>query len=374
MSLSAPSPAVASPEGDELERCYTLSPGIEFAVVAGMRLVFKSSSVKVEMEGESAVAFAQKIVPMLSPHRSVEELSALTGFDRSDLASHLAGLHDSGVLSHSRRDTPDERTAASALYDLLEPLGYNADYVSKRLLAQKIAVLGLEASGVECALQLGLAGVGEVHLYDPGFAKPDDPAAIAGDTVKARHALAADYLRGRGIKSQVYSSLAAAWTKEEVARLAGEMEIIICSVDTDNAHVAHWVNKAVHETGKIAAFVTIQGGKAVVGPIVFPHETACFMCYRMRYLATRDDFAVDMEFEEQRDKRRGSSAVREPCLPSLQPVAAGILSAEIIKTVLSAGRHGLAGRIIEYDGFEGRFTEHEVLAQPNCPVCSKKNC
>ena len=367
------SPTVDSPAGGGLGRCYTLSPGIDYAVIAEKRLVFKSSSVKVEMEGESAVAFGRQVVPLLSAERSVEDLSALTGYDPQDLSSHLSGLHDSGVLSHERRAAADERTAASALHELLEPLGYSAGHVSKRLSAQKVAVLGLESAGVEIALQLGLAGFGEIHLYDPGLPRPDDPAAIYGADPKARHALAAGYLPGRGVRSLVHASSADGWTKEEVARLAGAADILVCAIDTDNAHVAHWVNKAVFETGKIAAFVSMQGGKAVAGPIVFPHETACFMCYRMRYLAARDDFAADMAFEEQRDKRRQASAFRDPCLPSLLPVAAGILSAEIIKTVLSAGRHGLAGRIIEYDGFEGRFTEHEVLAQPNCPVCSKKN-
>ena len=50
-----------------------------------------------------------------------------------------------------------------------------------------------------------------------------------------------------------------------------------------------------------ALYGQIAAARALVGPLVVPGETACYMCWRMRAIASEEDFEAAMRFEELND-------------------------------------------------------------------------
>ena len=93
----------------------------------------------------------------------------------------------------------------------------------------------------------------------------------------------------------------------------------------------------------------------------------------MRALATENEYGDAMALEEARDRKRGASRERGPTMLSVTPVAAGMLAGELLKALVAIGHHASVARVLEWDGIEGRLTSHEILVQPSCPVCGKKN-
>ena len=349
-------------------------PGTEWVQLGETSGALRSATGRATLEGPNAAAFMADVIPLLGEPRDLRGIAtASVRVPVEELQRYLRELVAAGLIEPAA-----EAAGRSGARSYVEPLaealalhGRSAAAVAARLGEQRVAVVGLESVGAEIAREVARWGVRALTLVDARAVRPDDPGQISGG--ESRQAALAAELAARHPGLAV-AAPAAAWSAEAVAALAGEIDILVAAVDRDHAAVAHWVNRAALAHRRIAAFASVDGSAATVGPIVFPGETACYMCFRMRAIACADDYAAAMAFEEARDARRTAAAAREPTFGPAVAVAAGLLAGELAKAVAALGRHALAGRVVEWDGMLARWSEHEVLRQPDCPACSKKNC
>jgi bacteriocin biosynthesis cyclodehydratase domain-containing protein len=363
------------PASDIAARRYRLAPGVEFAVVEGDRIVFRSEAVRVRLEGRSTVEFVERVVPLLDGATTVADVARQAGgLDPIDLDGHLAALADAGVIEQVEQHTDgNERAGSSPLHEMFEQAGRHRAQSRERVASTRFAVFGLESAGAPIALELARAGAGEIALVDPFPPRDDDPSQLGLEQAQTRQQAVARQLERARYAGRIKLPLDTAWDREAVAGIAAQADVLISAIDRDHAAVAHWVNRAAHAHQRIAAFASISGAKGYVGPVVFPQETPCFMCYRMRALATENEYGDAMALEEARDRRRGPAREREPTMLSVIPVVAGMLTGELLKALVAVGRHAAVARVFEWDGLNGQFSTHEVLVQPSCPVCGKKN-
>lgn len=353
---------------------YRLAAGTEWVQVGKTSVILRSACDKATIEGPNAAAFMADVLPLLGEARDLRRIAEASGrVPVEELQAYLRELVAAGLIESAGE--AGLRSYVTPLAEALAVHGHSAEALAARLAEQRVAVFGLESVGAEIAREVARWGVRTLVLVDAGPARPDDPGQIVTDqiaTTASRQQALATELAAR--HPGVAVSLAAeAWSPEAVAAVAGDVDILVAAVDRDHAAVAHWVNRAALARGRIAAFASVDGDTATVGPIVFPRETACYMCYRMRAIACEDDYATAMAFEEARDARRSVAAVREPTFGPAVSVAAGLLAGELAKAVAALGRHALAGRVVTWNGMLARWSEHEVLRQPDCPACSKKN-
>jgi ribosomal protein S12 methylthiotransferase accessory factor len=350
---------------------YRLAAGTEWVQTDATSAIFRSATSKATLIGPNVSAFLADVVPTIDGTHDligIAKASASVPFD--ELQSYFSELIKAGLIVPAAFDGP--RSRSTPFIEALASAGRSQAAVTERLKTARFAIFGLESAGAAIARELASWRVRGLVLADPTAQRPDDPATfeLRHSDLDRQTALAAE-LSARYPEVEVTSPLGG-WGAKDVRDVADMADVLIVAVDRDFAAVAQWVNKAAIETGKIAAFVTLDGTRATIGPIVYPGETACYMCYRMRAIACHDDYFASMAFEELRDRSRIGSATREPTFLPLSMVAAGILSGEIAKTLTAVGRHVLAGRIIEWDGLTAAFEEHEVLRQPCCPICGKK--
>ena len=115
-------------------------------------------------------------------------------------------------------------------------------------------------------------------------------------------------------------------------------------------------------------FVDVSAVEAVVGPTVIPGETGCFMCFRMRHLATSEAFGEIMAHERHLDARKDPRFERG-AFPGLQAMAAGATVAEATRLLFAPLNPWLANAILRIDALTMKFERHEVLRQPDCPHC-----
>jgi len=360
------------------DQYYALAPGVEVVGLPKQRLLLRSDSVSLTLEGAGAAFLQGRVLPLLDGSRRLADLVAeLPEVAPEALVARLKELTDSRILRTTVEPTVGSRGAALAdpLQALLEALGVS-DARAQRLRSVHIAVFGLETCGAWIADGLVRLGVGRLTLVDPF---PCDPASWR--LLPHTESLAAgvprqDWLRGElskfGSATELHVGPERALDKADVLAQAADAHLLIGCFDRAFSAAHHWINVASFERGIPAVYCDVRGHRVVVGPMVFPHETPCYLCWRMRSVACADDFDEEMAHEQHLDRLRRPAGAQRPVLPALLPYATGLVVTEIVKILCAVGTPALTAKILEFDALSGRTTSHSVVFRPDCPVCKKK--
>jgi bacteriocin biosynthesis cyclodehydratase domain-containing protein len=321
--------------------------GIDAVRLADGAVLLKSDMVSCRLEGASAGIVADWLLPALAGWQSREALEALLAdYPPEDVATVLAALVQAGLVRE--RDSAPEPGPPSAAVAALAALTVDEGEAAARLAALRVGLFGLDSLGLLVGQALSRAGVGNLLLADP-----------------ARQEEAAGALR---IESRTRLSTGpAALSREEVESLAAGLDLMIVTFDRGFLAARHWVNRAALATGTPALFADLSLVEALVGPTVLAGETPCYMCFRMRHLATADKFGDMFALEQHLDGRKDPAAAR-PLFPGLVESAAGLVVGEAMR-LLAGQMPALAGQVVRFDAFVPALERHRLLRQPDCPHC-----
>lgn len=314
---------------------YRLAPGAQVLRRPDDRLLVKTEFTSIELKGPSAQLFEASILPALDGETTVESIARSAGFsDGTALGALLDEMNEAGVLL---RADP----AGEPLLDYLEMIGLDRGQSDERLRALKVAVVGTTGPGRAIADLLSQLPLGRVSLVPQAV----PPTSAAAD----------------------------AFTLDALRQVAADHDFVISTLGGGFAAVDHRVNRIIHETGTAAIFCNAGVAKCVVGPMVFPFETACFTCWRMRTAACASSFPDHMDYEDRLAAMDRPTEHVPSALGHLSAMVAGSVVNELLKAALALGRPLITDRVLELEPFRGGWSEHSVLRRPDCPVCSKKN-
>lgn len=116
------------------------------------------------------------------------------------------------------------------------------------------------------------------------------------------------------------------------------------------------VNRVARRTGLRWTASHSSATEVVLGPTVYPGETACYVCYQMRSVACSDDPAAEL----------AALRRREPTQECPTGVA-GLLGQML---ALEAVNRSAKGAIVVVDAVTLCSQRHAVLRVPACPICS----
>jgi adenylyltransferase/sulfurtransferase len=103
--------------------------------------------------------------------------------------------------------------------------------------------------------------------------------------------------------------------------------------------------------------------------MVYPFQTACYLCYKMRSVACAGNPEDSFAFEQFLDRRkRDDSGCREN-LVFAAGIAANVLGLEVLKELSGILSPSTRGSIVVVDLLELRVSRHVVLRKPWCPAC-----
>lgn len=359
---------------------FRLADGIEVVRVSEERFMLRSDYLALEMSGEAAALFAERVLTRLrQPHRLDDVLRLLPGFSPASVAGELERLVAEGVLV---RDAAVDVGERSGFANLLAGMRFDAQQVLGDLGRRRVAVFGLEAHGALVAEVLARAGVGELVLVDP-FPASGGGAASNGDAGGGRRAAAsgggaredgvAAALAGMGTGTKVTTAGATELSRERVSEIARDCDLLIGTFDRGFSAAQHWINRAAFETDTPALFGEVRAATSFAGPLVMPGASACWMCYRMRSLAAEADFELAMAYEEHLDGQRAPRAEARGFLPGVPELLASLLGLEAVRLLAGVAPPTLVDQVVEHDAFTGASATHAVVPKPDCPVCGKKN-
>ncbi len=134
-------------------------------------------------------------------------------------------------------------------------------------------------------------------------------------------------------------------------------DLFICATTGGDRTLAEQVNRAALNASKPALYYHVHGIQIVLGPLVLPHRTSCFECFRVR----RESALAPWE----RVLLRTSSD------QGALGVCLGLdwLIIDALKHVLHLGEPVTRGRVLTIDYLSGIPEVHTVLRVPRCPVC-----
>lgn len=357
-----------------------MAPGTDVVRLSGGDILFRSDAVAVRIEGPSAALFGDRVVPLLDGSRTLDEVGALLpDIAVDDLRRHLDSLVDANVL---RRDDAAGPSAGSRdevmapWLAFLESLGLPPEAALRRLRELRVAVAGLEGHGAHAASALAACGVGTVVLVDPYPCQPGNvalmPSAGPDAVGRPRQELLKARLQSESPATQVELAVEGEVTRAGVERASDGCHLLVSCFDKGLSSVSHWVNATGLAYDIPAVHAQLQGPRALVGPVVLPGQTACYLCWRMRSIACEEDYSAAMAYEEFLDGMKQPALHARGVFPALAPYVGGMVALEALKLLLLPRAQTLAGKVQVFNLLECTTEVHHVLQAPDCPACGKK--
>lgn len=220
----------------------------------------------------------------------------------------------------------------------------------KKLLESSVAVIGCGGLGAPVLTYLALAGVGKIRLIDHDSVNLTNLNRQffyeESDLNQEKGIQAADFLQRRNSEI-VLETVCERLSEENAKRLLSGVDVMVDCVD--RIETRRQVGRAARELETPLVEGGIHGFYGFVLSIL-PGKSACFDC------------ASPGNAEEK-------SPV--PAVGAVAGVIGSLQAVECIKILLGLP-HILYGRMLQYDGFYGEFTEISVHVRKDCD-CQKEH-
>lgn len=349
---------------------YRLKPTASAVPLADGRLLLKSDTQSIRLEGEFARLLQTTLLPALDGSLTVDDLALRLSLPPEALRANFDSLADSGLFERGEQRlevaTPDPR------HNLLGSLGLSREQLGQRLSAARISLFGLDPLGAAIADALAAVGFGRLELTDPFPVQPLDLEPGEEPAVGSREDHVARRLRRRHPHLEVEKSGLGSLSRAATLERMRGCDLAIASWDAGMSSGNHWVNRASHELAVPALFCELRGTQVFAGPFVVPGMTACYMCFRMRTIAAETEYEEAMAWERHLDQVKFPHPEQREIFPGSIQTVASLLSAEAVKFILLSFQPALLGAVVAYQPFDLTLERHPLLEQPACPVCGEK--
>lgn len=218
----------------------------------------------------------------------------------------------------------------------------------KKLLESRVAVIGCGGLGAPVLTYLALAGVGKIRLIDHDSVNLTNLNRQffykESDLNQEKGIQAADFLQRRNSEI-VLETVCERLSEENAKRLLSSVDVMVDCVD--RIETRRQVGRAARELETPLVEGGIHGFYGFVLSIL-PGKSACFDC------------------------ASPGSAEEKPPVPAVGAVAGVIGSLQAVECIkiLLGLPHILYGRMLQYDGFYGEFSEIPVHVRKDCD-CQK---
>jgi molybdopterin-synthase adenylyltransferase len=286
----------------------------------------------------------------------------------------LEGLTSHGLIEDAAEDALLSAGARARfdrqlryLGDVTGPDGPGAVESQRRLEGATVAVLGTGGLGGRAALELAAIGVGEIRLADGDRVElsnlnrqiqfdEDDVGLSKVERTAAR-------LRSFNSKVVVTTMGERIEGPRQLAEFIAGADLVIDAADWPAHEFERWCNEACFEARIPYLGMSHYPPMVRVGPLYVPGETGCYACQEIGF---RRDYPLYDHAIEQRVRAPAVSATLGPACG----VTGGLVVSEALHFLTGVAPPITLGAAYTIDLRTMALDRHEVVAQPQCPVCS----
>jgi bacteriocin biosynthesis cyclodehydratase domain-containing protein len=157
--------------------------------------------------------------------------------------------------------------------------------------------------------------------------------------------------------------------RDRIKSLARGSRVLVSCLDEGLVAVHHWLNSASLRWGVPVVYAQLDGDTALVGPLVVPNRTACYLCWRMRMVACAESFRGAMAQEEALAARQVVALGGKTVPPRMCLRIGALVAHAALEQLLEPDRQAPVGEVLEVDARRSRTKSHRVLPVPACPSC-----
>lgn len=337
-------------------------------------LHFVSNRRAIKLKGHAFADFQRLVVPMLDGHHTVEQIGREVEdvFSASDLEAALDLLAAHNLIRESNSDVLDVEEC-SPQWNFIYELGLDPAKAQQRLRNASVAILGMGGAGpglVEC---LAKCGIGAIRCIDDQPVSSTDLYLASGFSRSDLHTSRATAVRRR-LESEFPNTRFGAATgglqsdDAVLAAVEGSDYIASC-LDAGQSFLIYRLNRVCLQTGTHWISCTLGGTEIVIGPVIYPHITPCYLCYKMRIVACAGNPEDAFAFERFLDARKTDDSSRRENLSMAAGLASNFLALEILRDLSGLSPLTSSGRVTIFNLFDLSSTKHVVLKKPWCPAC-----
>jgi molybdopterin-synthase adenylyltransferase len=320
----------------------------------------------ITLKGYAFREFCELVVPLLDGSRGFDEIAAETAdvFEARDLEAMLSLLASHGVVVEApddglASDAADRMTPQRNLFAEIAP----GESLQRRLGAATVSIVGLGGAGPAAALGLAAAGVGTLRCGD--FSPFLGLEAVGS----SRAQRVTELVRTAAREVKVIAAECPLDTEDDVRRLVAGSDYVVSCLDASQSNLAFKINKVCLADKVRWISCALAGAEVVVGPAVHPGQSACYMCYRMRSVASAGNPEHAYAYERELDRRRRDDGGRRENLVFSAGIAGNLVASEVVKELSGLAAPSLVGRILIVRLTDLHVERHAVLRKPGCPVC-----
>jgi molybdopterin-synthase adenylyltransferase len=338
-------------------------------------LHFISPQRRLKLKGHAFREFVQQVVPLLDGTRSFDSIHAEVSdlFDANDLSACFALLAEQGVLEDADEWNLDEaaQEILQPQLNLLHDLSETPSELQQRIAKSCVGVFGLTPVGVALGRALAASGLRTLRCIDP------EPVGVADRYFNPEWGEQAGLLRAEAFAracpcplSKVESVTDRITDDARMEEAIAGCDFVVNCMDQGNLSLIYRLNRVALRTGTRWLSASAAGLEVIVGPAVYPGETPCFTCYRMRLLACAEDPETGYDFESFLDRRKTDDSSRRANFASGPALAGQLAAVEVLKALTGIREPATKGKVQVFDLGDLSSTSHVVLRKPWCPACS----
>jgi adenylyltransferase/sulfurtransferase len=335
-------------------------------------LRFISERRRIKLKGHFFREFRDYVIPLLDGRHTVEDIQHDLSdiFRPQDLEAGLALLEENNLLQDG---DGAEQDAVAPQRSFLHEVCPDPAAAQEKLVNATVTILGAGGLGATAALALAAAGPGAIRCVDSLQITPQDtylsPAFSRADIGGAR----AEILRRRLVADTPAINVTAHTSRlasdEDIRDVVSGSDLVLSTLDGAQSWLTYKVNRVCLAQQIRSIVGSVSGMEVVIGPVIRPGETPCYMCYKMRAVACAEDSEGEFAFERMLDQRRQDDSARRENLSFATGIAGNLLGLEAFKLITGAIPVPDVSRVMVFDLIDMTMKKHVVLRKPWCPAC-----
>jgi bacteriocin biosynthesis cyclodehydratase domain-containing protein len=338
-------------------------------------ILFVSDARRVKLKGHSFREFERAVIPLLDGGHTLADIGAATAelFAPADLEDALRLLLANGLLREG--DSGDGQVDGgmrAPQWNLLHDLGLDPAAAQSILAGSTVAVFGLAGAGAVATQALAAAGVGTLRLVETEDVRATDPYLAPvytnADIGRPRAEVLGERLAAIAAEASIELAAAPLPDEEAVRKVIGGASIVLCCLDGGRSSLIYKLNRVCVNQLQPWLAVSTAGTEVLVGPLMCPPETACYLCYCMRLVAAAQNPEDEYALKSLLDRRKRDDTPTHENLVFGEGIAGQLAALEVVK-VLCGLPSAMEGQLQVFDLLALSSHRHRVLRKPWCPVC-----